>query len=470
MTIHTLGQVALEFAVSVPQIASAILASALLEVVIAARRSRTIVWPASAMLTGSGVGLIMRVTGTKAGEHWSFHRWWLFALVAAGSLATKYLIRWRGGHVFNPSNLGLVLTFVLLGESRVEPLEFWWHGFGPPMVLVYTVIIGGGLAINRRLHLLELAGAFWFTFAAGIGVLARSGHCVNAPWSFTPVCDGRFWWTVATSPEVLVFMLFMITDPKTVPGGRTSRVTFGVSIAILATLLMAPQQTEFGAKVGLLGALTIVSALRPLVGAIRLPQLSRVGPDQVGTAIGAFAIMGLALFAFGTVRLGERARFPTTAAITIADIPDPAEILARPHDRSLPPVTFESSMSMFGEEYVLPETYSSICEALLYALDVEAEIVRRRDGDLLRAVNHGAATQRADRTNRVGRRRAHCRVGVLVHRIALSADAPQRAGRHARRRASNRHRDRNHLRRERAGHRRGEPTGEPADRVATRRQ
>ena len=45
---------------------------------------------------------------------------------AALSLATKYVIRYRGTHVFNPSNIGLVVAFLVLGSERVEPLDFWW--------------------------------------------------------------------------------------------------------------------------------------------------------------------------------------------------------------------------------------------------------------------------------------------------------------------------------------------------------
>ena len=90
------------------------------------RSSRAFVWPASAMLTGSGVALILRVPSTPPGDHWSTHAWYVFAGVAAFSLLTKYLIRFRGSHVFNPSNVGLVVAFIVLGSTRVEPLDFWW--------------------------------------------------------------------------------------------------------------------------------------------------------------------------------------------------------------------------------------------------------------------------------------------------------------------------------------------------------
>ena len=64
LTIHALGQIALGFRVSIPQILAAILTCAVIEIALTFRTSRSFVWPASAMLTGSGVALILRVAGT----------------------------------------------------------------------------------------------------------------------------------------------------------------------------------------------------------------------------------------------------------------------------------------------------------------------------------------------------------------------------------------------------------------------
>ena len=71
ITIHVLGQVGLHFRVSVPQILAAILTCAVIEVALTFRQSRAIVWPASAMLTGSGVALILRVVGTPPDQPWN---------------------------------------------------------------------------------------------------------------------------------------------------------------------------------------------------------------------------------------------------------------------------------------------------------------------------------------------------------------------------------------------------------------
>ncbi len=226
ISIHILGQMALGFHVSVVQILVAILTCAAIEVTWTLYRSGSLVWPASAMLTGSGVALIFRVVGTENGDYWSWRGWYIFAIVAGVSLLTKYMIQYRGSHVFNPSNVGLVAAFLLLGSTRVEPLDFWWAPFDVWMVVAYLIILVGGLLITRAPASPGMSVAFWVTLAAGIGVVAASGHCMTARWSFTPVCGARFWWAivhVAGGPDLPVLHDHRPEDGARQDGWRGSR-------------------------------------------------------------------------------------------------------------------------------------------------------------------------------------------------------------------------------------------------------
>ena len=100
--------------------------------------------------------------------------WWIYVGTAAVSILSKYVIKLDGRHIFNPSNFGLVLCFLVLGESRAEPLDFWWGPMDAWMVVALAIIVGGGFAILTRLKLLHVAVAFWLTFAAGLGAARRS--------------------------------------------------------------------------------------------------------------------------------------------------------------------------------------------------------------------------------------------------------------------------------------------------------
>ncbi|MDA3038958.1 MAG: hypothetical protein O3C27_05390 [Actinomycetota bacterium] len=335
------------------------------------------------MLTGSGVGLILRDVGTVAGDHWSFRHWWLFSAVAGGSLLTKYLIRWRGTHLFNPSNVGLVVAFLALGSDRIEPLDFWWRPFDLPMLLAYAIIVTGGLLINDRLDLLELAGAFWGGLVVLLGSLSLAGHCIVTAWSLTPVCDLRFWRVVVTSPETLIFMFFMVTDPRTVPTSRWGRVAFGVSVAATSSLLMAAQRTEFGAKVGLLGGLVLVCAARPLVEILSTRVIVPAGRRSVVLA----ALVALVL-ALGVAAAGVPARTPD-APVATAELPDARAIVSDVDLSRIPPITADAEVSVFGED--LPGTGSRLVAVeLLRNLDIEARALRDGDPELLPAANHGS--------------------------------------------------------------------------------
>ncbi len=101
-----------------------------------------------------------------------------------------------------------------------------------------------------------------------------------ARWAFAPVCGLDFWRVIVTSPEVLIFLFFMLTDPKTVPPGRVGRMLFALVLAIVATVLIAPQTNEFGTKVALLGSLVIMCAARPLLERL-VPAAGSVGDDPM---------------------------------------------------------------------------------------------------------------------------------------------------------------------------------------------
>jgi hypothetical protein len=401
ITVHVLGQVGLGFWVSVPQILAAIVTTAALEIAITFRQSRALVWPASAMLTGSGVALILRVVGTQPGDHWTTDGWQLYAIVAGGSLLSKYLIRYRGSHVFNPSNVGLVVAFVALGSTRVEPLDFWWAPLtNPAMLLAYAAIAGGGLLITRRLHLLELAAAFWLTLVAGLAVLAVSSHCIVAGWSFAPVCGADYVRVISLSPEVMIFLFFMITDPKTVPAGRVGRVVFGVLVGVVSLLLMAPQTDEFGTKVGLLSGLVVLCAARPLVERF-VPE-----PGAAGDALSTFTLAGLGRGPGATmVRTAGRVALAIVLVLSIGGgivlagmpargtpVPDATELLHRlpsgVDPATLPAVVVGQDVADF-DPTLAGDGMREVLVTLAQNLELENLALLRHDAAILTAVDHG---------------------------------------------------------------------------------
>src|ERR1700682_2197002 len=264
LTLQALGQTVLGFRLSVAQILACLVAGALIEFVVAFFKDKAIMWPASGLLTGNSTAFILRVPGTLHGQWWSTHGIWIFIGVVALGMATKYLIRWRGRHIFNPSNVALVAAFIVLGPTRTEPLDLWWIPMGPWMIVTYAILIGGGLLIGWRLGLLGMELAFMASFAifVAIALAPVPDHCMIASWHLTPLCGRSLWEILVTSPEILIFALFMIPDPRTVPDGKVARIVFGAMVALFAVLLLGPTTLEFWTKTAILASLVTACALR----------------------------------------------------------------------------------------------------------------------------------------------------------------------------------------------------------------
>jgi len=83
--------------------------------------------------------------------------------------------------------------------------------------------------------------------------------------------------TIALSPEVLIFVFFMITDPQTAPKSPLGRIIFGASTAAVAAGLILVQTTEFGIKVAILASLLVTCALVPAIEAVNRRVQARPG-------------------------------------------------------------------------------------------------------------------------------------------------------------------------------------------------
>ena len=316
ISLQIIGQVGFHFDLSIAQILLAIGTAAVLEVAIAMRQQHVLMWPASATLTGNGVAFVLRVPGTVHGDWWSLKGWWIYVGTSAVSLLSKHVIRWRGEHIFNPSNIGLVLCFLLLGRTRAAPLDFWWGPMSAWLAVSLAIIVAGGFLILRRLKLLRVAIGFWISFALAIGVLALAGHTMTARWHLGPISGFQLWWVLITSPEVLVFLFFMITDPKTAPRSPTGRIVYAVSLGLLAGVMIAPTITEYSAKVALLASLAVVCLVLPLLRLFPWPLDRRF---VVGLATAAIAV--------------------SAAAMVVGNAPGVADASRAVPPGSLPPIT-----------------------------------------------------------------------------------------------------------------------------------
>jgi hypothetical protein len=205
---------------------------------------------------------------------------------------------------------------------------------------------------------------------------------------------------------VMIFLFFMITDPKTVPSGQVGRVVFGVLVAIVSTLLLAPQTDEFGTKVGLLAGLVVLCAVRPLLERV-LPEARSASDDLRAIVTGltrgsdgetagrrgggrrvalraAAAALSVLIVGSGIVLAGAPARGVI--------IPDTAEVLNR-LPTAVNPATLPRihvSQEVIDFDYRLGgDEMQQVAVTLTQNLELENQALLTRDGTILAAVDHG---------------------------------------------------------------------------------
>lgn len=404
VSVQVLGQVVLGFDVSIAQILLSIATAGVLELAIVAWSRQVIAWPASALLTGNGVALLLRVPGTEHGDWWSLQGWQFFVAASGIALLSKYAIRVDGRPLFNPSNFGLVVVFLVFGSQRADPQDLWWGPMSPAMAITIAVIAVGGLTLAWRIRLFSVAITFWAAFAVGIGVLAAGGHAILARWHLGPVSDWDYWWVFVASPEIMIFVFFMITDPGTAPRPRVARPVYAASVAVLAAVLAGFQRTEFATKVSLLVALTLVCGARPLLERWfaderfthgrnrwirpRAPEGAKLRPTWAGLAL----IAAVAVASVGAIHLaGTTTHGPSDASVV--DL-GPAAGGERPQvitwpASAVPRPTIDAALRDIDGAVTDAEA-RILMDDLVAGLAIEAEAVRKGDAELAATAAFGA--------------------------------------------------------------------------------
>ncbi len=325
LTIQLLGQTVLEFRISIAQIVFTIALAGIIDLAVTLHRDRVLALPASGMLTGSSVALFLRAAGTEHGDWWSLEGIQFFALAAVLALLSKYLIRPGGRHVFNPSNVGLVWCLLVIGPQYVFPQYLWWGPPDVPVLLAWAVILLGGLWVLRSLRMGPMVAAFLITFLPLIAIFAAAGQSFSAIWHHGPVTGTSYWLNICASPELMVFVLFMMSDPQTAPSTRRGRVLYGALTALVAAALIFFQQSEFGIKLAILVGLTVSCALVPLIE--RATAWAAQHPADAGAA------------RRDLVRTARRAagalRKPALVAVIIIAVAAPANTAALANDEQI---------------------------------------------------------------------------------------------------------------------------------------
>ena len=166
----------------------------------------------SAYISGISLTLLIKPQGGAL---------WPFILGGFLAISSKYVLRYRENHLWNPTNFA-VAALLLLAPDRVSVLS---HQFGNDLA-TNLVIWAFGLIIAARVGVLHIT----LTYVASFLLL----NSVRATLLGQPVLAEI---APITGPMYQLFVFFMITDPRTIVRGRRRQITVVVAIALMETLI-----------------------------------------------------------------------------------------------------------------------------------------------------------------------------------------------------------------------------------------
>jgi Na+-transporting NADH:ubiquinone oxidoreductase subunit NqrB len=161
---------------------------------------------ASAYITGISVGVLVRCPG-----------YWPFALCALISIMTKYVIRLDGRHIWNPSNFG-VSFMLFMYPMHYTHLSIQWGNAWWSIAMVWGL---GSIIITRlkRAHICV-------TYAIAFVILAAIRCQITGDPFLSELAP-------ITGPMYQLFILYMITDPKTTVRTRHGQMAMVVVVALV---------------------------------------------------------------------------------------------------------------------------------------------------------------------------------------------------------------------------------------------
>ena len=160
--------------------------------------------PRSALISGLSLCLLLRTNSVA-----------LAALAAVVTIASKFAIRVRGKHLFNPTNFGIMAMILATGQVWVSPGQW-----GSAAFFAFLIACLGGLVVNRAARSDVTYAFLAFYLAVLFGRAFWLGQPAAIP--LHQLGSGAF----------LIFTFFMISDPKTTPDSRAGRILFALLVAL----------------------------------------------------------------------------------------------------------------------------------------------------------------------------------------------------------------------------------------------
>ncbi len=164
---------------------------------------------ASAYISGNSIAILVRSPLL-----------WPYALGGVISMMSKYVLRFRGRHLWNPTNFG-ICALLFLAPFAVAPLSVQWGNDFWPMLVIWIVGLKV-IALAKRAHITVAYMGSFFVFAFVRSLITGSTFLTE----IAPI----------TGPMYQLFALFMITDPKTTVSSKGGAIAVACLVAFVEML------------------------------------------------------------------------------------------------------------------------------------------------------------------------------------------------------------------------------------------
>src|SRR5262249_38045606 len=139
---------------------------------------------------------------------------------AAIAIASKFTLRVRGRHLFNPANFAIGTLMLLTPHAWVSPSQ-WSEG---AVGALWVIMLGLLVTVRALRSYLSLAFLAFYASLNAVGVLylgTRSEVLMHQ----------------LSVGSLLIFSFFMISDPRTTPRTTRGRIAFAGAVACCAFIL-----------------------------------------------------------------------------------------------------------------------------------------------------------------------------------------------------------------------------------------
>ena len=194
----------------------------------------------------------------------------LAAVAACIAIGSKFVIRFRGKHIFNPANFALV-TLIFLSDAAWFSSGQW----GSTTINAFGLACLGFLVLTRAKRA-ETTIAFITIYAA---LMFGRALWLNDPFSipFHQMQNGA----------LLIFAFFMISDPKTTPNTAIGRVLYAALVAGIAYTIQFIYYQPNGPIIALIMSAPFVPLIDVLLRG-RIYQWTQAASHRAGPIKGVY--------------------------------------------------------------------------------------------------------------------------------------------------------------------------------------